>query len=85
MEAIVDEAHNAGVMVTCHAAGGPGVLRAVKAGVDTFEHGNVLDAETGSVVRTRRLNKIAAPAARPGQSNRSPSRCGTVNLAAGPE
>jgi imidazolonepropionase-like amidohydrolase len=46
IEAIVDEAHSAGVMVTCHAGGGPGVLRAVKAGVDTIEHGNVLDDET---------------------------------------
>jgi imidazolonepropionase-like amidohydrolase len=53
MEAIVDEAHNAGVMVTCHAAGGPGVLRAVKAGVDTIEHGNVLDAETAEEMARR--------------------------------
>jgi imidazolonepropionase-like amidohydrolase len=46
IESIVDEAHNAGVMVTCHAMGGPGVLRAVKAGVDSIEHGSHLDDET---------------------------------------
>jgi imidazolonepropionase-like amidohydrolase len=46
IEAIVDEAHSAGVMVNCHAMGGPGVLRAVKAGVDSIEHGSHLDDET---------------------------------------
>jgi imidazolonepropionase-like amidohydrolase len=53
IEAIVDEAHSAGVMVTCHAGGGPGVLRAVKAGVDTIEHGNVLDEETAEEMARR--------------------------------
>ncbi len=43
IEAIVDEAHMAGVPVTCHALGGPGVLTAVRAGVDTIEHGGWLD------------------------------------------
>jgi imidazolonepropionase-like amidohydrolase len=43
VEAIVDEAHMAGVPVTCHALGGPGVLTAVTAGVDTIEHGGWLD------------------------------------------
>jgi imidazolonepropionase-like amidohydrolase len=53
IEAIVDEAHSAGVMVTCHAGGGPGVLRAVQAGVDTIEHGNVLDEETAEEMAKR--------------------------------
>jgi imidazolonepropionase-like amidohydrolase len=43
VEAIVDEAHMAGVPVTCHALGGPGLLMAVQAGVDTIEHGGWLD------------------------------------------
>jgi imidazolonepropionase-like amidohydrolase len=43
VEAIVDEAHMAGVPVACHALGGPGVLMAVTAGVDTIEHGGWLD------------------------------------------
>jgi imidazolonepropionase-like amidohydrolase len=45
VEAIVDEAHMAGVPVACHAVGGPGVLMAVRAGVDTIEHGGWLDEE----------------------------------------
>jgi imidazolonepropionase-like amidohydrolase len=45
VEAIVDEAHQAGVTVTCHAVGGPGLLMAVQAGVDCIEHGGWLDEE----------------------------------------
>jgi imidazolonepropionase-like amidohydrolase len=45
VEAIVDEAHMAGVPVTCHALGGSGLLMAVRAGVDTIEHGGWLDEE----------------------------------------
>ncbi len=46
VETIVDEAHMAGVLVTCHSLGGPGLLLAVRAGVDTIEHGGWLDEET---------------------------------------
>jgi len=45
VEAIVDEAHMAGVPVACHALGGPGLLMAVQAGVDTIEHGGWLTEE----------------------------------------
>jgi imidazolonepropionase-like amidohydrolase len=44
--AVVDEAHHAGVPVACHAVGGPNALAAVRAGVDTIEHGAWLDDET---------------------------------------
>src|SRR5262245_11959649 len=44
--AVVDEAHRAGVPVACHAVGGPNTLVAVRAGVDTIEHGAWLDDET---------------------------------------
>jgi imidazolonepropionase-like amidohydrolase len=44
--AVVDEAHAAGVAVACHAVGGPNTLAAVRAGVDTIEHGAWLDDET---------------------------------------
>jgi imidazolonepropionase-like amidohydrolase len=44
--AAVDEAHRAGVPVACHAVGGPNALAAVRAGVDTIEHGAWLDDET---------------------------------------
>ena len=45
VEAIVDEAHMAGVQVVCHALGGTGLLMAVQAGVDTIEHGGWLTEE----------------------------------------
>jgi imidazolonepropionase-like amidohydrolase len=45
VEAIVDEAQMAGVPVVCHALGGPGLMVAVRAGVDTIEHGGWLDEE----------------------------------------
>jgi len=45
LEAIVDEAHTAGVKVACHVENLQGVLPAVRAGVDTIEHGFQLDKE----------------------------------------
>ncbi len=39
MTAICDEAHNAGVLVAAHAQSAEGITRALKAGVDTIEHG----------------------------------------------
>jgi imidazolonepropionase-like amidohydrolase len=44
--AVVDEAHRADAPVACHAVGGPNTLAAVRAGVDTIEHGAWLDDET---------------------------------------
>jgi imidazolonepropionase-like amidohydrolase len=45
LEAIVDEAHLEGVPVCCHAHGDPGALMAVRAGVDTIEHGTYLSED----------------------------------------
>ncbi|HEU4850029.1 MAG TPA: amidohydrolase family protein, partial [Terrimesophilobacter sp.] len=45
LEAIVDEAHLEGVPVCCHAHGDPGAVMAVRAGVDTIEHGTYLSEE----------------------------------------
>lgn len=45
LTAIVDEAHLEGVPVCCHAHGDPGALMAVRAGVDTIEHGTYLSEE----------------------------------------
>jgi imidazolonepropionase-like amidohydrolase len=45
MQAIVDEAHRAGVKVATHAHGNEGIKTAVKAGVDSVEHGIYLDEE----------------------------------------
>lgn len=43
--AIVDEAHRLGMRVAAHAQGTAGIKRALRAGVDTIEHGFYLDAE----------------------------------------
>ena len=43
IHAIVDEAHNEGVKVACHAYGGAGLHRCIDGGVDSIEHGLDLD------------------------------------------
>jgi imidazolonepropionase-like amidohydrolase len=53
VKAIVDEAHMAGVQVCCHALGGPGLLMAVCAGVDTIEHGGWLDERSAEEMAAR--------------------------------
>jgi imidazolonepropionase-like amidohydrolase len=45
LNALVDEAHNAGRRVACHASLLESARRALLAGVDTIEHGCELDAE----------------------------------------
>lgn len=46
VRAAVEEAHRAGLAVACHAIGGPGLAMAVRAGVDSIEHGAMLDDPT---------------------------------------
>ena len=43
LDAIVDEAHRQGVKVACHAYGGEGLHNCIDAGVDSVEHGIMLD------------------------------------------
>ena len=45
MQAIVDEAHNFGLAVAAHAHGKQAILRAVRSGIDTLEHGTFLDED----------------------------------------
>jgi imidazolonepropionase-like amidohydrolase len=45
MAAICDEAHKAGKIVAAHAESDKGVKDALRAGVDTIEHGSEMDAE----------------------------------------
>jgi imidazolonepropionase-like amidohydrolase len=45
MQAIVDEAHMAGLKVAAHAHGAAGIKDAIKAGVDTIEHASLVDDE----------------------------------------
>lgn len=43
MRAAVEEAHNAGKIAAAHAHGGEGVKNAIRAGVDSVEHGYFID------------------------------------------
>ena len=45
MEALVTESHALGRRVMCHALGGPGLLTALEADVDSVEHGCYLDED----------------------------------------
>jgi imidazolonepropionase-like amidohydrolase len=45
MQAIVEEAHRYGKKVAAHAHGTDGIKTAIRAGVDSIEHGTLLDAE----------------------------------------
>jgi imidazolonepropionase-like amidohydrolase len=46
LDALVDEAHRLGLRVAAHAIGEGGVAAALRAGVDSVEHGMFLDDET---------------------------------------
>ena len=50
IRAIVEEASNAGTYVMAHAYTGKAIARAVRCGVRTIEHGNLVDAEAASVM-----------------------------------
>lgn len=45
LTAVVDEAHRFEMDVAAHAVGREGIANAIKAGVDTIEHGNQIDSE----------------------------------------
>jgi imidazolonepropionase-like amidohydrolase len=45
MQAVVDEAHAAGMKVAAHAHGASGIRQALEAGVDTIEHVSLVDDE----------------------------------------
>lgn len=52
MQAICEEAHSAGLIVAAHAQSQEGALRALRAGVDTIEHGSPLTDEMISLFKT---------------------------------
>lgn len=49
----VEEAHNQGIPVSCHAHGSRGVKIAIAAGCDTIEHGTSLDEEDIQLMKER--------------------------------
>ncbi len=53
LAAIVSTAHDYGLKVAAHAHGTEGMKRAVKAGVDSIEHGTLMDEETMRLMKQR--------------------------------
>jgi len=53
MNAIVAEAHLHGIKVTAHAHGAEGIKMAIRAGVDSIEHGSFLDEEGIRMMKER--------------------------------
>jgi imidazolonepropionase-like amidohydrolase len=50
LEAMVTEAHRTNMHVGCHAHGKEGIYRAVKADIDTIEHGTFMDEEIADLM-----------------------------------
>ncbi|MDR2166146.1 MAG: amidohydrolase family protein [Zoogloeaceae bacterium] len=55
LRAIVETAHRNGKRVTVHAHGADGVLLAARVGVDSIEHGTLIDAEGIRLLRERKI------------------------------
>lgn len=53
MKALVDEAHMWGRKVVAHAHGTEGIHRAILAGVNSIEHGSIMDAETLQLMKQK--------------------------------
>jgi imidazolonepropionase-like amidohydrolase len=53
LDAIVDEAHARNRKVAAHAHGAEGVKRAIRAGVDSIEHGSMLDDEALELMKKK--------------------------------
>jgi imidazolonepropionase-like amidohydrolase len=59
MDALVDEAHRWDRKVAAHAHGTEGIKMAVRAGVDSIEHGSLLDAEGIRMMKARGTYLVA--------------------------
>jgi len=59
MKMAVDEAHRTGRKVAAHAHGTQGIKDAVRAGVDSIEHGSLIDAEGIEMMKARGTYLVA--------------------------
>ncbi len=59
MKMAVDEAHRTGRKVAAHAHGTEGIKDAVRAGVDSIEHGSLIDAEGIQMMKARGTYLVA--------------------------
>lgn len=64
LKEIIDTAHGLGVKVAAHAHGNGGIKAALRAGVDSIDHGTFLDAE--AVKMLKRSNAYLVPTLLPG-------------------
>lgn len=53
LKAIADEAHRHGILVAAHAHGTDGINAAIKAGIDSIEHGSLLNDESIRLMKQR--------------------------------
>ncbi len=98
LNAAIDEAHALGHKVAAHAHGSEAAKRAVRAGVDSIEHGSFLDDEALDLMKRRgaalvytpvlclreRLKSAGAPAAVVGKANAAIDKmAGTLKRALG--
>src|SRR5690606_13075863 len=63
MRAAVEEAHNAGRISAAHAHGGAGIKNAIRAGVDSIEHGYFIDEEGIELMLKHGTHLVATSAA----------------------
>jgi imidazolonepropionase-like amidohydrolase len=59
LAATIDEAHRAGVRVATHAIGAEGIVNALRAGVDSVEHGSFLTDESLKLLSTEEAWLVA--------------------------
>lgn len=82
MQAIVEEAHRYGKKVAAHAHGTDGIKVAVRAGVDSIEHGTLLDPEAVRMMKesgtylvpTGYIWDYSPPESEPTESTQSPEK-----------
>jgi imidazolonepropionase-like amidohydrolase len=55
LEAAIDEAHRHGLRVAAHAIGTQGIKNALRAGIDSIEHGHMLDDEAIELFKARNV------------------------------
>lgn len=53
LQAVITTAHDYGMKVAAHAHGNEGMLRAVRAGIDSIEHGTYMDDETLKLMKAQ--------------------------------
>jgi imidazolonepropionase-like amidohydrolase len=63
LEAAINEAHRHGLRVAAHAIGTEGIKNALRAGIDSIEHGHMLDDEAIEIFKQRNVYLVPTLAA----------------------